>query len=116
MVVEVTMQSRARPRQFRPTLDAGDIPLLFLFSGTIFFAGDQRFSVAPVAWDKEAAYRLPVALWRELMNRYFPNSSWLRLRRENIDALHRFQGRRALTTFDDAVEALLAQAGEQELA
>ena len=97
-------------------LDAGDIPLLFLFSGTIFFAGDQRFSVAPVAWDKEAAYRLPVALWRELMNRYFPNSSWLRLRRENIDALHRFKGRRALTTFDDAVEALLAQAGEQELA
>jgi hypothetical protein len=50
------------------------------------------------------------------MNRYFPNSSWLRLRRENIDALHRFKGRRALTTFDDAVEALLAQAGEQELA
>jgi len=97
-------------------LDAGDVPLLFLFSGTIFFAGDQRFSVAPVAWDKEAAYRLPVALWRELMNRYFPNSSWLRLRRENIDALHRFKGRRALTTFDDAVEALLAQAGEQELA
>jgi hypothetical protein len=94
-------------------LDGGEIPLLFLFSGTIFFAGDQRFSVAPVPWDKEAAYRLPVAVWRELMDRYFPNSAWLRLSREQVDALHRFKQRHAFTTFDRAIEALLARVEEE---
>jgi Family of unknown function (DUF6084) len=95
-------------------LDNGEIPLLFLFSGTIFFAADQRFSVSPVPWDAEAAYRLPVALWRELMDRYFPNGTWLRLSRENLDALHRFKGRHGLPTFDAAVEALLARVDVQE--
>jgi hypothetical protein len=95
-------------------LEDGEIPLLFLFSGTIFFVGDQRFNVTPVPWDKEAAYRLPIHLWRELMDRYFPNCTWLRLRRESLDALCRFKGRHALTTFDDAVEALLARANAQE--
>jgi Family of unknown function (DUF6084) len=95
-------------------LDNGEIPLLFLFSGTIFFAADQRFSVSPIPWDTEAAYRLPVALWRELMDRYFPDCTWLRLSRENLDALHRFKGRQGLPTFDAAVEALLARVDVQE--
>jgi hypothetical protein len=95
-------------------LDNGEIPLLFLFSGTIFFAADQRFSVSPVPWDAEAAYRLPVALWRELMDRYFPNCTWLRLSRDTLDALHRFKGRQGLPTFDAAVEALLARVDVEE--
>jgi Family of unknown function (DUF6084) len=95
-------------------LDDGEIPLLFLFSGTIFLASDRGFSVAQVPWDREAPYRLPVALWREMMDHHFPNSAWIRLRRESFDALHRFKGRRALPTWDDAVEALLAQAETPE--
>ena len=39
----------------------------------------------------EARYRLPVAVWRELMDRYFPNSGWLRLDRDTLDALQRFK-------------------------
>jgi hypothetical protein len=95
-------------------MDGGEIPLLFLFSGTIFFAGDQRFSIAPVGWDEDASFRLPVALFRELMDRYFPNSAWLRLSREHVDALHRFKGRHAFTTFDHAIAALLARAEAEE--
>jgi uncharacterized protein DUF6084 len=95
-------------------LDAGEIPLLFLFSGTIFSAADGRFGVTPIPWDTEAAYRLPVARWRELMDRYFPDSSWLRLSRDSLDALQRFKGRHALTTFDEAVQALLARADAAE--
>jgi hypothetical protein len=66
-----------------------------------------------VPWDKELAFRLPVRTWREVMDSYFPGSAWLRLRRESFDALHRFKGRHALTTWDDAVDALLKQAGEE---
>ena len=91
-------------------LDEGEIPLLLLFSGTVFTRGQNGFSVEQIPWEKEAPFRLPVAVWRELMDRYFPGSAWLRLRRETFDALHQFRGRRALPTWDDAIEALLHEA------
>jgi hypothetical protein len=93
-------------------LDDGEIPLLLQFSGTVFTRGQTGFSVEPVSWEKEAAYRLPVKVWRELMEAYFPGGAWIRLRRESFDALHRFKGTRALPTWDDAVEALIREAGE----
>jgi Family of unknown function (DUF6084) len=95
-------------------LDHGEIPLLFQFSGMVFFAGDERFSVSPIGWDEDASFRLPVAVFREVIDRYFPNSAWLRLSREQIDALHRFKGRHALPTFDHAIGALLARAEAEE--
>lgn len=94
--------------KYLESLEDGEVPLLFLFSGTIFTRGQLGFSVEQIPWEKEAAYRLPVRLWRELMDRYFPGSAWIRLRRESFDALYRFKGRQALPTWDDAVEALLS--------
>jgi hypothetical protein len=91
-------------------LDDGEIPLLMLFSGTAFTRGQTGFSVEPVPWEKEAPFRLPVRVWRELMDHYFPGGAWIRLRRESFDALHHFKGRRALATWDDAVEALIHEA------
>ena len=93
-------------------LDDGEIPLLFLFSGTVFAKGAAGLQVSQVPWHKDATYRLPVRVWRELMNLYFPNSGWLRLQRETLDALLRFKARRVLATWDEAVGALLEQAGE----
>ncbi|HVR07916.1 MAG TPA: DUF6084 family protein [Thermoanaerobaculia bacterium] len=93
-------------------LDDGEIPLLFLFSGTVFGKNGSGISVEPVPWEKEASFRLPVRVWREVMDLYFPGSAWVRLRRESFDALHRFKARRTLPTWDDAVEALLMAAGE----
>lgn len=93
-------------------LDEGEIPLLFLFSGTIFAKNGSGLMVEPVPWQHEASFRLPVRIWREVMDQYFPGSAWIRLRRENFDALQRFKARRALPTWDDAVEALLQVAGE----
>ncbi len=95
-------------------LDDGEIPLLLLFSGTVFQRGQSGFSVEPVPWDREASFRLPVRVWRELMDHYFPGSAWIRLRRESLDALHRFRGRRALPSWDDALEALLQGAEEEK--
>jgi hypothetical protein len=95
-------------------LDDGEIPLLLLFSGTVFTRGQTGFSVEPVPWEKEAPFRLPVRVWRELMDHYFPGGAWIRLRRESFDALHGFKGRRALATWDDAVEALLYEAKRGE--
>ncbi|MFI6600140.1 DUF6084 family protein [Nonomuraea sp. NPDC050536] len=91
-------------------LDDGEIPLLMLFSGTVFARAANGFAVAQVPWHCEARHRLPVALWRELMDRYFPGSGWLRLRRDTLRDLHRFKSARALATWDDAMEALLKEA------
>jgi hypothetical protein len=92
-------------------LDDGEIPLLLLFSGTIFTAGatgNAGFMVERVPWEKEATFRLPVHLWREVMDRYFPGSAWIRVQRESLDALQRFKAEHALPTWDDALAALLA--------
>jgi hypothetical protein len=94
-------------------LGDGDAPLLLLFSGTVFFAGGGTgLQVEQVPWDREASVRLPAATWREMMDLYFPDSAWLRLRRATVDALARVKSREALPTWDETVERVLKQAGE----
>jgi hypothetical protein len=85
---------------------------LFLFSGTLFIRGPDGLRVQQVPWDREASFRLPVRVWRGLMDTYFPGSGWLRLRRDTLDGLQRIKVRRALATWDDVVVALLKEAGE----
>jgi Family of unknown function (DUF6084) len=94
-------------------LDGGEIPLLLLFSGTVFTGrtgegGGPGFQVERVPWEKEAAFRLPVRVWREVMDHYFPGGAWIRVQRESLDALQRFKAERALPTWDDAIAALLS--------
>ena len=60
-------------------LDDGEVPLLLLFSGTIFGISRRPAVVAQVPWSKEASYRLPVALWREAVDAHFPNSAWIKI-------------------------------------
>jgi hypothetical protein len=93
-------------------LEDGEIPLVLLFSGTMFTKGESGFSVAQVPWHKEASCRLPVAEWRRMMDRFFPNSGWLRVTRETLDALGAFKNARALPTWEQAIIALLDGATE----
>ena len=88
-------------------LEDGDIPLLLLFSGTIFVKSDEGFRVEQVPWHKEAAFRLPVATWREMMDTHYPNSGWVRVRRDTLSALSRFQSERGLNNWDETFSALL---------
>lgn len=91
-------------------LREGEAPLLLLFSGTAF-TGAGGFRVAPVAWDREAPVRLPVAVWREMMEQHFPGCGWLRLPRESMDALLAYRSRHALASWEATVASLLAAAG-----
>ena len=91
-------------------LDDGTIPLLLLFSGTIFVATDEGFSVELVPWSSEASYRMPVSVWRDVVNDHFPGSAWLRCRRETLDALSAFKSQHALPTWDATLTALLSAA------
>jgi hypothetical protein len=96
-------------------LDDGEVPLEFLFSGTVFYAGeDGRLQIDRISWEKEAEFRLPVRLWKEMMERYFPNSAWIRLRKDAFDRLYDYKVRRGFPSWEAAVEALL-RASEQEV-
>jgi len=93
------------------SLEAGEIPLLLLFSGTVFTLTDGRMQVQQVPWSKEAAYRLPVSVWREAIDAHFPNSAWIKMSRQTLEDLQRFKSAHALPTWDRTLEALLARAG-----
>lgn len=86
------------------------VPLALLFSGTIFTKGTNGFGVEQVSWDCEASYQLPVAVWRTLMDQYFPNTGWVRMDREVLDALAQYKSSLGLTSWDAAVQNLLANA------
>jgi hypothetical protein len=93
-------------------LDDGEVPLLLLFSGTVFSVLDGKMSVMQVPWSKEASYRLPVPVWREAIDAHFPNSSWIRLSSTAMDELLDYKTRRALPTWEATVLALLDEAAE----
>jgi hypothetical protein len=95
-------------------LEDGVIPLLMLFSGTVFISRDGRLQVRQVSWSSETSYQLPVKVFREMVDLHFPNSAWFRVRRETMDALQRFKSRHALPTWDSALTALLDRSKEKD--
>jgi hypothetical protein len=99
----------ASARYFQ-SLESGDVPLLFLFSGTVFGKTPNGFQVSQIPWEKDAGYRLPLSVWRELMEQHFPGSGWLRIRREQLDALERFKERHALLSVGEAIDRLVKAA------
>jgi hypothetical protein len=98
--------------RYLQALDDGTIPLLFLFSGTVFLAQGNGYAVELVPWSAEASYRMPVSVWQDVVSLHFPDSAWLRCSRETLDALSAFKSERALPTWDATLTALLAQAAE----
>jgi Family of unknown function (DUF6084) len=93
-------------------LREGEIPLVLLFSGTVFSRGADGLYVSQVPWHAEANYRLPVPVWRAVMDQHFPNSAWVRLGRDSFEALARYKSERGLLQWDDAVDDLMRRATE----
>jgi Family of unknown function (DUF6084) len=97
-------------------LTDGDIPVCLMFSGTVFYADpDGGLQVAPISWDKETKFRLPVRAWKDMMDVYYPNSAWLCLRRDVFEELHRFKVERGIPTWEQAFEMMLSLHREEEV-
>ncbi|GHO55437.1 DUF6084 family protein [Ktedonobacter robiniae] len=95
-------------------LEDGEIPLSFLFSGTIFYSGEQgQLQIGQIPWSKEAFYRLPVSLWRDMMNHYYPNSAWIRMHKDVFDLLYAYKMGHKLLTWDDTLQRLLYTASKE---
>jgi hypothetical protein len=109
--VPCTYDLEVASARYLQALDDGTIPLLLLFSGTVFVAEGNGYAVELVPWSAEASFRLPVSVWHDLVNLHFPGSAWLRCSRETLDELSAFKSQRALPTWDATLTALLAEAG-----
>jgi hypothetical protein len=95
----------------------GDIPVCLMFSGIVFYADlTGALSVAPISWDKETKFRVPLKVWKEMMDAYYPNSAWLCLRRDVFEELHRFKVARGIPTWEQAFETMLASLNEEAVA
>ena len=91
----------------------GDVPLEFLFSGTVLFASETgQLQATRISWEEEAWYRLPVGVWKQTMDRHFPGTAWLRLSKESFDRLAAYKSRHALPSWEAALDSLLADPKE----
>jgi hypothetical protein len=95
-------------------LEHGDVPLSLLFSGTIFYRNEAgELQAAPIPWDKDADFRLPASVWREMMQQHFPNQAWLCLRKDAFDRFRQFKIQMGHATWEQALDDLLQSAQQK---
>jgi uncharacterized protein DUF6084 len=88
----------------------GEIPLAFHFNGSIYYSGSEgRLQVVQVPWDTTADFKMPVSVWKEMIDSYYPYRGWVPVHRDTLDALQRLKARLGAPTFDAAVTELLAK-------
>jgi hypothetical protein len=97
-------------------LDAGEIPLCVMFSGTVFYRSEEAsLQVAQVPWDREANFRLPVAVWKQMIEMHYPNSAWLCLQRDAFERLYAYKMRQGIPTWEQAIKRALTMAEIEEV-
>lgn len=90
-------------------LGDGEVPLCLMFSGSVFYShSDQHMQVAPISWAKETRFSLPVQVWREMMDSYYPGTAWLCLRRDVFERLNDYKVRNGIPSWEEAVENMLS--------
>ena len=94
-------------------LSSGDLPLNFLFSGTVFYGNaEHALQVAPISWVQEARFSLPIKVWRQAIDEHYPNTAWLCIRRDAFERLYQYKVRHGIPTFEGAIERMLPGAEE----
>ena len=93
-------------------LEGGELPVSLLFSGTVFYAGQMGLQVAQIPWDREASCKLPVRVWKEMMDIHHANTAWLCLQRDAFDRLAEYKARNNIATWEEALERALGLAAE----
>jgi len=93
------------------SLPDGEAPLALHFNGMIYYpAEDGGLQMVLVPWTKSIEFRMPVTVWKETIEHYYPNTGWVALRSQTLEALQRAKLERGLATIDACVEQLLDEA------
>ncbi len=111
--VPCTCDLNVTATKYFDALEGGEVSLLFLFSGSVFYAAaDGRLQVSPISWNEEGVYRISAETWRGLMERHYPNTAWLSVRRDLFDRLYAYKRRYGLLSWEQTLERLLQQEPE----
>src|SRR5262249_5728054 len=106
--VPCTFDFNVAATKYFDALEGGEVLLTLLFSGTIFYEDEDRgLQVSQIPWEKEAAYRLPVRVWKDMMELHYPNCAWLCLRKDVFDRLAHYKSRHGVPTWEQALDNLL---------
>jgi hypothetical protein len=90
------------------SLPDGEAPLALHFNGMVYYPGeDGGLQMVLIPWTKSIDFRMPVAVWRETVEHYYPNTGWVALRSQTLEALQRAKLQRGLPTLDAAISELL---------
>jgi hypothetical protein len=93
-------------------LPGGVVPLGLHFNGIVYYpdeAGGLQMVLVP--WSTSIDFRLPVSVWRETVEHYYPNGGWAALAKHTLQRLERERVARGLPTYDTCVSELLREAG-----
>jgi Family of unknown function (DUF6084) len=88
-------------------LENGELPTTLLFSGTVFHSGPVGLQIAQIPWERQASYRLPIRVWKDMMDLYYPNTAWIALRRDVFERMYEFKSRHGIPTWEQTVERML---------
>lgn len=95
-------------------LESGEIPVDVRFSGTVFFCGeDGGLQTAMIPPESEVSLSIAVATWRQAVDAAFPESAWIRMRRDTLNRLQAYRSRRGHVDWDQFFDELLAKAEER---
>jgi hypothetical protein len=95
-------------------LSDGEAPLALHFNGMVYYpADDGSLQIVLLPWNASIGYRMPVSVWRETIEHYYPGTAWLALRAGTVASLQRRKLRRGLATLDACVTELLESAGDE---
>ena len=92
------------------SLPDGMAPLALHFNGTVYYRGDDGgLQMVLVPWNKSTDFRMPVSVWRETVEHYFPGTTWAVLGADTLAALQQEKLSRGLATLDATVASLLSE-------
>jgi hypothetical protein len=94
------------------SLPDGEAPMALHFNGIVYYPGPEGgLQMSLVPWSTSIDFRLPVSVWRETIEHYYPGTAWLGVRSQTLDSLRAEKLRRGLPTLDACLAALLEEAG-----
>lgn len=97
-------------------LEAGSLPIIVMFSGTVFCTNaDGAIAIAQIPWDREARFQLPVEAWKAALDAHYPGSAWLRLPRNVFDRLYLYKVARGIPTWEAVIDRLLDESERGEV-
>lgn len=88
-------------------LQEGVAPLRFEFSGQVVYESAGGNLESAGISDAQSCFELPISIWTEMMELYYPASVWLRLPRETFDRLYRYKIDAGIPTWEDVFERIV---------